>query len=109
MYSGSMRNKRKLIDTVEIGAKGGRTRAVSLSAGEQESGPERSKDQVGCLLSASSGNASGQEGPRSKESRSAGAGVVVKLQIGSEDRFARFEVFSPSARPAGAECDKSGN
>jgi hypothetical protein len=74
MYSGCLPNKRKLIDPVEIGSKGGRapggkpldTRAAGI-------GPERGKGPVGCLLSASSGKASGQEGTGGKESKSGGA------------------------------------
>jgi hypothetical protein len=68
--SGCMLNKRKLIDPVEIGSKGGRARAESLSASElQESGPERGKDQVECLLSASSGKL-----PAKKESKETESG-----------------------------------
>jgi hypothetical protein len=44
MYSGWMPNKRKLIDPVEIGSKGGRARAESLSTLElQESGRSAAK------------------------------------------------------------------
>ena len=44
MYSGWMLKKRKLIDPVEIGSKGGRARAESLSTLElQESGRSAAK------------------------------------------------------------------
>jgi hypothetical protein len=64
--------KRKLIDPVEIGSKGGLARAVSLSASElQESGRSAAKARWDAYLSASSGNASGQERREAKKAKAA--------------------------------------